>query len=342
LASNNCLNCSVGNNLVAFFNCSPYGVAIASMETAMTRAQSPAYPSISLSKAISLVRKIHEADRRNPIDRAVAAKHIGYGGLSGASDKTLASIAHYGLTEKTGKGEIRVSQLALDILHPNKPSERTDGLLRAAYKPQVFKDIRERFSDGRVSAEALRSYLIRENFLDRAISPVINSYMDNCRFLEQEKVDVSGGQREESSSESETPDDDESVVFGGAKVGDLIQWEVNGALQMEKPMRVRFVTDDGKWIAVDGSETGIPMDQVTVVERSAPTTTLPPRFKIPEAQQTVETGETEWMRSLVGRETKVRLLVSGGEMGPKEIGKLIKLLQAQQAVLTDDEEIPEN
>ena len=44
------------------------------------------------------------------------------------------------------------------------------------------------------------------------------------------------------------------------------------------------------------------------------------------------------MRNLVGRETKVRLLVSGGDMGPREIGKLIKLLKAQQAVLSDDDE----
>jgi hypothetical protein len=44
------------------------------------------------------------------------------------------------------------------------------------------------------------------------------------------------------------------------------------------------------------------------------------------------------MRNLVGRDTKVRLLVGGGEMGPREIGKLIKLLKARQSVLADDEE----
>lgn len=193
-----------------------------------------------------------------------------------------------------------------------------------------------------MSEEALKSYLIRENFLDRAIAPVANAFFDNCRFLEQEKAIESGGSDTESRPESENQSEDEPR-FGGAKVGDLIQWEVDGMLQMEKPMRVRLVTDDG-WVAVEGSETGIPMEQVLVEERGTgeapPTLRDAPRFKLEEPQREGKpaVGETEWMRNLVGRDTKVRLMVSGGEMGAKEIGKLIKLLKAQQSVLLDDDE----
>ena len=43
------------------------------------------------------------------------------------------------------------------------------------------------------------------------------------------------------------------------------------------------------------------------------------------------------MRNHLGGDVKVRLLVTG-DMGPKQIGKLIKLLKAQQAVLSDDDE----
>lgn len=73
-----------------------------------------------------------------------------------------------------------------------------------------------------------------------------------------------------------------------------------------------------------------PMHSAAVQERPAP----PPP---PSAVLPVEAGEAEWMRNLVGRETKVRLLVTG-DMGPKEIGRLIKLLEAQKAVLDDDDE----
>lgn len=294
---------------------------------------------MSLPKAINGARKIFDADRRSPIDRVVAAKHLGYAGQSGASDKALASLAHYGLTEKTGKGEIRVSQLAIDIIHPDPKnvSDKARALLEAGMKPQVFKDLHDRFGL-HVSEDALRSYLIRSNFQNIAINPVINSYLETCRFLEQEKAFESGGIGGESGADSLDPEGSLETVFGGAKVGDLIQWESGGALQMEKPMRVREVSPDGQWVAVEGSETGIPMGEVIVEER-APATVTPPTFKLP-ATGTPEKelpGETEWMRSLVGRETKVRLLVSGGDMGAKEIGKLIKLLEAQRDVLADED-----
>jgi hypothetical protein len=306
----------------------------------MARAQSPGYPNMSLPKAIQAIKKIHEADRRNPIDREVAVKHMGYSGSSGAADKSLASLIHYGLLEKYGKGEVRVTALAVDILHPAKAEDRTTALVESAFRPQIFADLRERFGF-HVSEEALRSYLVREDFLDRAIMPVIHGYLETCRYLEQEKVFESGGGQAPSAPESHDEDGDLLTVFGGAKVGDLVQWEINGALQMERPMRVRLVTDDGKWAAVEGSETGIPMDQVIVQERSTAAASPAPTFKIDtqtdRAAPAVVAGETEWMRNRVGRETSVRLLVSG-TMGAKEIGKLITLLEAQRAVLDDDEE----
>lgn len=302
----------------------------------MARVQSPGYPNMSLPKALAAVKKIHDADRRNPIDRLVAAKHIGYGGLSGASDKAIASLAHFGLTEKTGKGEIRVSNLAVDILHPTSVGDRQKALLEAGFNPQIFADLRERFGE-HVSEGALESYLKRENFLDRAINPVVQSYLETCRYLEQEKAFESGGAKAVEAPES-SKDGDVTVVFGGAKVGDLVQWEINGTLQMERPMRVRLISDDGQWVAVEGSETGIPMNQVIVEEAATSAPLAPPRFAMEAAREEKSVaGESEWMRNQLGRETKVRLLVSG-EMGAKEIGKLIKLLEAQRAVLSDDDE----
>ena len=128
------------------------------------RAQSPGYPNAALPKAIQSVRLIFDADRRNPIDRDLAARHIGYSGSSGAADKAIATLAHYGLTEKAGKGEVRVSQLALDIIHPDKPEDRKRALLQAAFNPQIFKDLRERFPE---AAAVLRDQFFQERALER-------------------------------------------------------------------------------------------------------------------------------------------------------------------------------
>ncbi len=303
----------------------------------MARVHSPGYPQFGIAKAISHAKRIFDADRRSAIDRAAAAKHIGYSGPSGAADKALATLAHYGLVEKAGKGELKVTQLAVDIIHQDTPESRKKALLEAAFAPQIFADLKERFGT-HFSENALESYLLRANFLNVAIRPVIKSYSETCSFLEQEKAFESGSASDELDAESLPPKPNGETVFGGVKVGDLIQWEIDNVLQMEKPMRVRLVTDDG-WVAVEGSETGIPMSQVDVLERPAEVI-APPTFKIdnsPTADEGARAGETEWISNLVSRDTKVRILVSG-DMGAKEIGKLIKLLKAQQAVLSDDDE----
>lgn len=254
----------------------------------MARSNSPGYPNMSLPKAVSAIRKIFEADRRNPIDRVTAAKHIGYAGVSGASDKALASLAHYGLTEKTGKGEIRVSALALDIIHPDPTDPRSEAraLWQAGMAPQVFKDLRARFPD-HVSEDSLRSYLVREGFNNIAIPPLTNAFFETFRFLEQYKDIESGG------------------------IG----------------------ADDGADSEAQANEQGVDMSEALVLERRNP----PPPPTPTHVPTRTEAGEIEWMRNPLGRDKSVRVLATG-TMGSKDIAKLIKLLEAQMAILDDDDE----
>lgn len=48
-------------------------------------------------------------------------------------------------------------------------------------------------------------------------------------------------------------------------------------------------------------------------------------------------GEREWLRGPLSRDTSYRLVVSGN-VGARELGKLIKLLEAQRAVLEDEDD----
>src|SRR5581483_1194893 len=107
--------------------------------------KSPSYPNFSLKMAVEYANDIFTADRRNPIDRLVAAKHMGYTSKSGASDKAIGTMMQYNLLEKAAKGEVRISQLAVDILHPDKPSDRGAALVRASLAPQLFKTLKDRF-----------------------------------------------------------------------------------------------------------------------------------------------------------------------------------------------------
>jgi hypothetical protein len=240
---------------------------------------------MSLPKAIVAVGKIFDEDRRNPVDREVAAKHIGYSGKSGASDKALAALAHFGLTDKVGKGAIRVSQLAMDILHPDPsdPQSKDRALLEAGMMPQIFKELRNQFP-GHVSDSTLESYMVRIGFNDAALGPAMTAYLETMRHLEQSKAFESGGDESQEGPESDLQNE---------QAGEIMNQDVHEL------------------------QTG-PVVSQALVEKA----TL--------------SGEREWMRNPLGRGKAVRVLVTGAMSG-KDIGKLIKLLEAQKAILDDDE-----
>lgn len=47
------------------------------------------------------------------------------------------------------------------------------------------------------------------------------------------------------------------------KVGDMIQWEINGSYQFPKPVKVERIdrTNDLAYLFVEGTQTGIPAEQ---------------------------------------------------------------------------------
>lgn len=253
----------------------------------MARVRSPRYPSMPLEDAVEHGRTIFEKDRRHPIAREVAAGHIGYKSLNGAADSALSTLMQYGVLEKVAKGEVRVSQNTVDILFPDKPEQRAAAIRSAASSPPLFKALNERFVEATPSTETLRSYLTREGFNARAIGPIVTSYTKTRAMVEREAANDLSIPRTADGAECEAPDNGDGASgadakFGGAKVGDLVQWELNGVLQMETPRRVRLVQEvDGiEFIAVEGSETGIPMEQVVVMESASPSPTVLPKFTI--------------------------------------------------------------
>jgi hypothetical protein len=72
---------------------------------------------------------------------------MGYSGLTGASGKMLANLVHYGLVAKAAKGSVRVTNLAVDILHPKTPEDRRRALHQAGFSPAFYREIRSQFVD---------------------------------------------------------------------------------------------------------------------------------------------------------------------------------------------------
>ena len=243
----------------------------------MVLVRSPRYPSMSLEDAIEHGRTIFEKDRRYPIAREVAAAHIGYKSLNGAADAALSSLMQYSILEKVTKGEVRVSQWTIDILHPDNAVQRRNAIRSAANNPALFRTLNERFVDAIPSNETLRSYLTRENFNDRAIGPIIAAYTKTRAFVTQECANESSIPRADDREESGCVEDegDTGSNFGGARVGDLVDWEVGGVIGNEAPMRVTRLSEDFAWVFVAESKSGLPMDQIIVKERATPPLTPP-------------------------------------------------------------------
>jgi hypothetical protein len=52
------------------------------------------------------------------------------------------------------------------------------------------------------------------------------------------------------------------------QIGDHVQWESNGQIQFEAK-RIRGFSPDGLWAFVDGSDTGLPIEELTIVNAEA-------------------------------------------------------------------------
>jgi hypothetical protein len=318
-------------------------------EGAIAKVGTTRFPFINLAKSVERAKLLFEADERGrEMSIAAAFELWGYSGKSSGGFQTVAALKSYGLLKEADGGDSRklgLSDYALRYFRDERIEEKLKLLKVFAIKPKLISALWKEWGAAPPADTIARSQLKTEVGLnDQSARSLLAIYKENVAYA------VLKGEDSEAEIAAEKEDDagagDPSIVWGGARVGDLIQWESAGELKLERPTRVRLVSADGQYVAIDGSETGIPMDQVIVETRAPEGKPQPPIFPrglgelLPESAPT-QPGEAEWMRNRLGGDTVVRLLVTG-DMGPKEIGKLIRLLKAQQAVLTDDDDLEDD
>ena len=75
-------------------------------------------------------------------------------------------------------GEMRVTPRAKAILHPNDYIEKKSALRAAALEPQLYRDLRDRFTNVVIPpGEGVVSYLHRQNFNASAIQPAAKAFL---------------------------------------------------------------------------------------------------------------------------------------------------------------------
>ncbi len=238
--------------------------------------RSPAFPWIPVQKALERAEAFRIAEGGRPkhfSPTTSACVAWAMGPKTGPALQTIAALGHYGLFEFEGAGDqrkVRLTELALNILLDKQPisAERDALIAQAALKPTIHAELWQKWQDALPSDPTFETFLVRDKgFSEGGARDLISEYKETIKFAKLAQAGIIPSTNPVTEKVG-TPKETENQV---ADVGDLVQVEIGGVLQFEKPVRIRAIQDrDGqKWAFVDGSETGIQMEHVTVAQKGA-------------------------------------------------------------------------
>jgi hypothetical protein len=236
--------------------------------------RSPNYPAINLREALAKARVFLDQIGRHPAGLETIAKLWGSTPKSSGFKLHLAALRAFSLLDNAPGGKdrmVRLSGLALDILadYPEGSGGHRSALQRAALSPGIHAELRERYGPTLPADDEVRRYLVRERvFNDRAVGDFIQEYKDTMAF-----ANLDTGSTISSVAQ-------EGGITGGppvqAKEGDYVQWTNAGVEQSTEPRLVLGFSDDGQWAFVEGTETGLPVSELTVMNpKSDPKPVVP-------------------------------------------------------------------
>lgn len=261
--------------------------------TAVGGARGPAYPYIDLRKAVERTQVV--ADKgggRQPMPPESFYALWNIGAKSSGARQTIAALGYYGLVDYIGRGNDRrakLTELAKRIVFDQQEDspERAAAIREAALEPPIFRELFDRFGHIVPADSVLQTYLMRDkSFTKQGAETATDNYKSTFEY-------AGLGEPDKKSDENVSNRGDAGVEYGGARVGDLIDYESGGSIANAAPMRVRAVSLDQAWVFVDGSETGLEMEQVIVRERPSGEGEQKERPTLPLAKRDQELDETK-------------------------------------------------
>jgi hypothetical protein len=113
------------------------------------------YPSISLGEAVEKIRTLYQQIHRRRMSREEIAKNLGYTTLNGASTSVISNLTRYGLLagRQDGVG-LSSDGIIIAIEEDTNSPDRQAAIRRAAFTPEIFKQLSEDFGIDAVPAES--------------------------------------------------------------------------------------------------------------------------------------------------------------------------------------------
>jgi hypothetical protein len=225
------------------------------------------FPFINLEKAIARAQQLYSADQRgNEMSVSTAFAVWGYSDKSSGGFQTISALKNYGLLEEGSAGKVKLTKHALDYFRDEREDHRAQRLQDFATNPTLLMELFNQWGSHVPSDTVARSHLkIDRGLSEQSARSALGIFKENIAF-----ANVKGDGKV-----AEIKDGKGSLKKPPVpKVGDFVQWTSNGIDQFKPARKVTKIEGDHVWVF--GSNTGIPMKEVTLA--NAPTPTMPSAF----------------------------------------------------------------
>jgi hypothetical protein len=182
-------------------------------QNAPKKQRSPAYPGISLEKAIELARLFADKEGNHRVHADVAIKDMGYSAKGSPGMRALAALIAFGLLESDGSKASRkvwLTNLAKSILYDKRPNspERQRAIQEAALKPDLHVVLNDKYPGSLPSDGELETFLvIHLDFNRNTVGSVIQEVRDTFGFAKLSDGDILS----EVQSDGEAPNNDKPL-----------------------------------------------------------------------------------------------------------------------------------
>lgn len=224
----------------------------------------PAYPSIGLEDAVKLAHRLWDKEKKNAVPVASAAIAWGYSEKSSSVRGMVAATIAFGLLKDIGSGDDRKVQLSERALNIVLDAPDKLVMLQTAVRgPKIYADLLQKWSVHELPSDnTLKLYLIKDyNLNANAVDGFLKDFRASIGYAKLDKAAALPQDNPDSGNDQKD-----------LKIGDYVQWEPNGVLQFSPPKKITQLSHDGQFAFVEGSSTGLPVGELTVVEGQ----TLPP------------------------------------------------------------------
>lgn len=235
-------------------------------------ARGPAYPYLNLERAVEKAVIVAEKGAaRQKMAPETFYSLWGMGAKSSSSRQSMAALNQYNLVEYVGTGRdrrVQLTELALRIVLDKRPNsaEKIAAIQEAALGPNIFRELHDKYAPFLPDDVIMETFLTLDRaFSDDAAKTVVKHFRDTIVYSGLDKpTDMPNGGSNDSSDtgNGSTVESEQPKV----EIGDKVQATIQGIDQFAEGATVQGLSEDGEFVFVDLSDSGVPIKDVTVLE----------------------------------------------------------------------------